>query len=101
MSTSALKRSSEKSIPKASAGAPCVETRSPFFFVSWAKSEIAPTAAAVPGSACTSGNRSSEKGGGTPKSLENASLPVMTASVPAYDSLKTLSNALSIVSVRT
>jgi hypothetical protein len=37
----------------------------------------------------------------SPSKLMPASFPVTTASVPAYDSTKIVSNALSIVSVRT
>ena len=86
VSSSGLKRCSSGSMPKASGGAPRVEITSPFFFVSCAKSLMPPAAASTSGSAWTSSSSASGNGGGCPKSVVNASLPVMTASVPAYDS---------------
>ena len=96
-----MKRSSLVSIPNASDGAPPVEISDPSFAVSCARSEIPPTAASTSGSARTSSSRPSSNGGGSPKSVVNASLPVTTTSVPAYASVKTVANARSIVSVST
>ena len=63
-----------------------------------------PVATSTPSTSRTRASVSSGIGGAwadSPSKLKPASLPVTTASVPAYESTKIASNALSIVSVRT
>ena len=104
---SGLKRSysGAVSMPNANAGAPPVSIASPsgrssFVWKSWTE----PVATSTPSTARTRSSVSSGIGGAwadSPSKLMPASLPVTTASVPAYESTKIASNALSIVSVRT
>ena len=104
---SGLKRSysGAVSMPNANEGAPPVSIDSPSGLSSlvW-KSVTEPVATSTPSTARTRSRTSSGIGGGcdcSPSKLMSASLPLTTASVPAYDSTKMALNALSIVSVST
>ena len=104
---SGLKRSysGAVSMPKANDGAPPVSIGSPSGRSSFVwKSCTDPVATSTPSTSRTRSSVSSGTGGASadsPSKLKPGSFPVTTASVPAYESTKIASNALSIVSVRT
>ena len=104
---SGLKRSysGAVSMPNANDGAPPVSIASPSGLSSlvW-KSVTEPVATSTPSTSRTCSRTSSGIGAGgacSPSKLMPDSLPLMTASVSAYDSTKMALNALSIVSVST
>jgi hypothetical protein len=93
-------------MPKPNDGAPFVSTTLPFlsriFASAW--SATFPAAASTFGSVRTRARSDCGTDGDcamSPSKLMPAALPVTTASVPAYDSLKMLLNASSIASVST
>src|SRR5207253_8351856 len=92
VSLSGLKRGTDGSIPKPNEGAPCVLIALPCLsriFVA-DRSPTEPDATSTPASARTvSTNDDGTEGGGAvlPEKLMSADLPVMTASVLAYDSV--------------
>ena len=92
-------------MPNANDGEPPVSIASPSGRSSFVcRSCTEPTAISTPSTPRTVSSVSSGIGGGSgdsPSKLKPGSLPVTTASVPAYESTKIASNALSIVSVRT
>ena len=92
-------------MPKPNVGAPSELTASPSgerIFV-LRSSRIEPVASATPSTPRTVSSSDASTGGlgGCSPSIEmSGPLPITTASVPAYDSVKSVLNALSIVSVR-
>ena len=92
-------------MPNASDGALPVSIVSPSGLRSFVlKSCTEPVATSTPSTARTCSSVPSGIGGAradSPSKLKPGSLPVTTASVPAYESVRIESNAFSIVSVRT
>ena len=93
------------SMPNANAGEPPVSISSPSGSTSLVrKSCTEPAATSTPSTPRTRSSVLAGIGGAwadSPSKLKPGSFPVTTTSVPAYESTKIASNALSIVSVNT
>ncbi len=99
-----MKGESPFAIEKPRFGAPPKTIALPSSPISWASPSTLPSAAATPESSRTSGSSDSSRVGANepwPSERSKADLPLMTAFEPWRTSVKIVSNALSIESVRT